>query len=137
MDHLTDERVIWETEGWRPDRPLRNPGHPVAVLKDAWRVVRLDTLRAAAEVALARLEELHEQDVQTQAAGPRAPSSATEAAWLACCHEIRDEAGLLSPTPQKPGSTVSRSSDWVRSYRGGLERYRDAAGAILTGLLDA
>lgn len=108
---------------------MLNPDHPTSFLRNAWRYIRLDTIRSATEAVIQELKELNRQDVLPLPGceGTSPPASASVAALLTCCQELREESGLPSTTPTTRGPTTHRDSAWVEGYTAQLERYRIAA----------
>lgn len=119
---------------------MLEPKHPTAILRLAWKQVRLDTIRLAAGAAIEDIEELNRRDLLLHtAAGEETAlsSSAAAAALRTCVHELREESGL-QPVNRGPDRRVlSQDPRWSESYAVALERYRGAAGLALTRLLAA
>lgn len=114
---------------------MLDPRHPTAILRAAWRRVRLDVIRAAAADAIAELEALDRSavegaDTANTAAPPDVRADASRAALLACCDELREEGGLPA-LPSSRAALPESDPAWARVYTSELARFRVLAGASL------
>ncbi|MDD9943667.1 MAG: hypothetical protein OXU20_21680 [Myxococcales bacterium] len=113
---------------------MLNPDHPTAVLRDAWRHVRLDDIRAAARATIVELENGTRAALLLQHESGRAPSStfsATARALWVCCNEVRTESGLAEVGQGIAVPNRGADPAWDSLYSSELERYRTLAGQAL------
>jgi hypothetical protein len=103
-----------------------------AILRSAWKILRLDAIRPVVRQTIADLEAL----TAAQVVG-REPSryeieverGSLRAALDACCDELREGCGL----PTSPGLSAqvqkmhAADPDWTESFSNALEAYRSAA----------
>lgn len=116
---------------------MLNPRYPVAILRAAWRTLRLDAIRAAATRVIAELEALEVPgDIALSAVlgAPGAWHDASRAALSRCCDELREEAGLPATAAVRQ-RVPDDDPEWSRAYASELERYRTLAGSALDRLL--
>ena len=113
---------------------MMNPDHPTAVLRDAWRHVRLDDIRDAARATIVELEDGTRAALLLQYESGCAPAStfsATARALWVCCNEVRTEAGLDEVGVGIDVPTTGSDPTWDSLYSSELDRYRTLAGHAL------
>ena len=118
--------------------PNLNPNHPTAVLRQAWRVVRLDTIRRVACKIIVEMEEESKVGLspETDRNGlPNGSLTATAAALTVCCDEMRTEVGLSAPGQKNWTPGHDMDDRWRQQYLTELARYRGLAGGKLAQLL--
>jgi hypothetical protein len=119
---------------------------PARVLREAWSVVRLNSIRDFVSETIDRLRELSPQQLlgRTVAeAGDRFDMNPMGQAWQACCDELCAESGV--PDPQHLRSAhrdsivrrLAAEPEWAAAYHEALEKYRNAAAHDLRAWLDA
>ncbi|MDH5673820.1 MAG: hypothetical protein OEZ06_16810 [Myxococcales bacterium] len=116
---------------------MLNPEHPTSFLRHAWRHTRLDAIRGATESVIRELQELNRQDILPHPGREDTllPVSASVAALLTCCEELREESGIESTKAVAHTPTTHHDSVWVEAYASQLDRYRTVATRSLRRLL--
>jgi len=115
---------------------MLKPTHPAAILRLAWKRVRLDAIRAAATTAIEEVQELDRRDLvpAPDVSDTEMPSAST-AALRACVRELREESGLQPVAIDAREPSLPDDPLWSESYALHLARYRTAAGSALSRLL--
>ena len=111
------------------------------ILRDAWKVHRLDVIRGVVQRAIDGLcaiepDQLLGHETLSSEESERGP---VRAALEACCAELRDGCGLTDAAPRvalmpPKGALAAR---WLHTYALALERYRQMARAALESSLRA
>lgn len=113
---------------------MLNPDHPTAVLRHAWRHIRIDAIRTVARATIVELEDGTRADllVRYETRGAPEPTfSATAKALWVCCNEVREEAGLTAVGAEIVPPAPEADPAWQAVYLQELERYRAWAGEVL------
>ncbi len=101
------------------------------MLRDAWKVVRLDAIREAVDQTICELHALHANNPPGRLHVAPDDDAATHGAVLAaldaCCDELRDGCGM--PVPIRPAHPTNGA--WIARYRSALEMYREYAADVL------
>ena len=103
-----------------------------AILRSAWKILRLDAIRPVVRQTIADLEALTARQVvgrEPSRSEIEVETGSLRAALDACCDELREGCGL--PTSPGPSAQAQRmhaaDADWTESYSNALEVYRSAA----------
>lgn len=102
------------------------------ILRSAWKIFRLDVIRAAVQQTIGNLEALTADEVlgrEPSRSELDVETGSVRAALETCCDELRDGCGL----PTSPGRSMhiqsvhAADADWTKSFSNALEAYRSAA----------
>lgn len=102
------------------------------ILRSAWKILRLDAIRAVVQRTIAGLEALTARQVvgrEPSRSEIEAETGSLRAALDACCDELREGCGLpTSPEPSVQVQSIhAADADWTESFSNALEVYRSAA----------
>jgi hypothetical protein len=114
---------------------MLDPAHPTAILRLAWRRVRLAIIRGAVAEVIGELRELNRQDIlprPLELGGATHNPTAVAAAMLTCIDELREESGIASTAMGPCGASRPGDVSWQQCYSAALDRYRCVAGSSLT-----
>jgi hypothetical protein len=111
------------------------------VLREAWKVHRLDVIRMVVQQTIDELSALKAHDLlgRDTLQSEESEGGPVRAAFEACRHELREGCGIAEPDPtvalMPPNGPLA--SPWVHSYSNALGRYRDIAYAALQASLES
>lgn len=115
---------------------MSNPRHPAAILRGAWSTTRLPLIRNVIDETLVALNALDPREVlgrELSGAEGSPGDCPVREALAACCDELRLEGGVAMLRDREAFADLpaERAPAWGVSYANALDKYRDAAGALL------